>query len=450
MKKNYIYTLLIACATLIFFSFEVSAEINTDIKYINKKTVSSYCGIEMPETSGKSVFVFNPESGFSIYEKNSTAKIYPASTVKIMTAIIAYERIPDKSVSITIPESVIKKTTGLRLGLSANDVYTAEDLIRAVLICGSNDAANVLADYVTNGDIPRFVTMMNEKAVLLGCTNTNFCNVTGLHDPAMYTTAADLMKIAIYAYNLGEISDWSSTASHSFIPLNDPSNYKLRYNRNNFVSRNNTTAHYYKGAFGLNSGYTPEAGNCLITAAEKDNMTYICVIMNSDTDEDKDKNRTYEDAKQLLNKCFSSFTFKKVLSTDSVIAEVPVNMSASTDHIQLFPDSEISHLLPTEISENDLSYEKIIFKEEYSAPITKGTAYGEIIIKFKDDYIIGKSKLICKENIERSSILYTIEKMKDFFSGSFFIVTVITAVILFILYSVVSFRIRRKKHYWYK
>ena len=422
---------------------------SSEPSYINGKTFSDYCGTEFPETTAGSIAVYNPESGFMIYEKNSDSIIFPASTVKIMTAIVAYESIPDKSVHITVTEKVAKQTAGLRLGLAANEIYTAEDLIRAVLICGSNDAANLLADHVSGGKRDKFIELMNNKAKELGCTSTNFTNVTGLHDPEMTTTVSDLLKIALYAYENDDLTEWSTSAAYSFASVTHPDNYKLRYNRNDFVSRNNSAKYYYKNAFGLNSGSTKEAGNCLGTAAESKGITYVCIVMNSPIIEDDNTNYAYIDAKALLNKCFDSYEIKSVLDTSSPVSEIAVNLSAGTDHIQLFPVSTVSHLLPKELYESDLIFEKNIPAEVQNAPIAAGNEFGEIIIKFKDNYIIGKSRLVSNQSVERSAVLFTIEKIKEFVSGTFFIVTVITAVVLFILYTFLSVRSKRRR-YWFK
>ncbi len=444
----------LVCIT--FFSFLLSIMIvtpalaqNVSPKYINGKTLCDYSGLVMPDSTASSISVYNSESGFVIYEKNPQKKIAPASTVKIMTAVIAYENIPDKSIPITITRSVVNESTGLKLGLKVGDIYTAEDLIRAVLICGSNDAANQLADYVSNGDKLKFIKMMNDKAVELGCTSTKFTNVTGLHDSDMFTTSSDLLRITLYAYQLGELAEWASSSSYSFTPLDNPDNYKLRYNRNNFISRSSTSKYYYKNAFGLNSGYTPEAGNCLITSAVKNGLTYVCVIMNSPYNEDDDTNYAYLDAKSILDFCFSNFVIKNVVDTESVISEVPLKLSASKDHVSLFPEESVYHILPTTISEEDLSYEKVIYSEEYYAPVSKGDKFGDLIIKYKNDYILGKTKLVSNDNFERSPVLFMIENIKSFITSTFFIVTSITSITLFIIYTIVAIKIRNKR-YWFK
>ena len=444
MKNKYIITICLL-VTVCAWIFSANAADVKQPQYINTKTLCEYSEISMPKTTSGSIAVYNLESGLSIYEKNSTKKVYPASTVKIMTAIIAYESIPDLSVQITVSRDVRNKSVGSKLGLEIGDVYTAEDLLKAVLICGSNDAANQLAEYVTNGNDEKFIAMMNEKAKELGCTSTSFTNVTGLHDEAMYTTASDMMKIAIYAYELGEIAEWSSLASYYFTPINNPNSPKLRYNRNYFVARNVVTDYYYRNSSGLSAGSTPQAGNCLVTSASNNGCTYICVIMDSPVVENDSKNYTYTDAALLLNKCFKAFEFKTVTDTQSIMEEVELKLCADSNHISLYPKENISHLLPTDINfTEDISLERVINKTVYDAPVESGNEFGDLIVRYKGDYILGKTKLVSVESFERSDMLFFIDNVTRFITSSFFIVTVSVAAILFGIYAFISIRMKNR------
>lgn len=436
---------IFVCAVLLAFVFPIQNAIADTVtpSYLNTKTLSDYSGTAFPETISGSIAVYNVESGLSIYEKNVDKAVSPTSTVKIMTAIIAYENIPDLSTQITVTRKVVNESTGSKLGLKIGDIYTAEELLRAVLICGSNDAANQLAEYISGDDKQKFLNMMNDKAKQLGCSSTSFTNFTGLHDDKMYTTASDMLKIAIYAYGISDIADWSSLASYSFAPVNDPDNYRLKYNRNNFVSRSATTKYYYRNSKGLSSGGTPQAGNCLVTSASRNGTTYICVIMDSPADTKGDTNYTYTDAKLILDTCFSSFAFVNVADKSSIIHEVPLRLSADKNYVSLYPQESISYLLPTNMKiHEDISLEKIITATSYDAPVYSGDEFGELVVRYKGDYIIGKTKLVCNESFERSPVLYIIDCIKSFVSSSFFIVTLIAAIILFGIYAYVS--IRRK------
>ncbi len=413
--------------------------------YMNFKTYTQYSNTEMPATESSAIAVYNKDYNLMIYEKNSDTKVYPASTVKIMTAIIAYENIPDLNVEIKISRNVVNNSVGSKLGLEKGDIYKAEDLLKAVLICGSNDAANQLAEYVSDGNEDAFIMMMNNKAKELGCENTYFTNVTGLHDEDMYTTASDMLKIANYAYEISDITNWSSLASYSFASINDPDNYKLRYNRNYFLSRGTVTRYYYRGAKGMSSGSTPQAGNCLITSATKNGITYVCIILGSPVKKNDDTNYAYVDAKKLFDKCFESFTTMTVLTTDSVAHELPLKLSAESSHILLYPENEISYLLPANLVEhNDIAYEKIIHESEAVSPVSENQVFGELIVRYKDDYIIGKTNLITANSFERSPVLHFVDSLKKLFSSSFFIVTMVSALILFTVYAYLSIKSRNR------
>ena len=171
--------------------------------------------------------------------------------------------------------------------------------------------------------------------------------------------------------------------------------------------------------------------------------------MNSPTDEDNETNHAYLDAKMLLDFCFSNFTMKQIVNTESVISEVPLKLSANKDHVLLYPANSIKHILPVNIGVDDLSFEKVIYSQVYNAPVTKGDKFGELIIKYKEDYILGKTHLISNENFERSAVLYAIDKIREFVTSSFFIVSVITAVILLIAYTVLSIKNKYNRH-WFK
>ncbi len=439
----------IGMLVLIFalFAQAALADESVTLSYLNTKTLSEYSQTAIPETVSGSVSIYNAESGLVIYEKNADKEVYPASAVKIMTAIVAYENIPDLKTEITVTRKVVNESVGSKLGLKIGEIYTAEDLLRAVLICGSNDAANQLAEHVSGGDKQKFIDMMNEKASELGCTSTLFTNVTGLHDEKMHTTATDMLKIAIYAYGIQDIADWSSVASYSFAPINDPDNYRLKYNRNNFVSRSATSAYFYRNSRGLSAGNTPQAGNCLITSASRNGATYICVIMDSPIYDNDETNYAYTDARALLDACFSSFAYTNVADSSSITHEVPMRLCADKSYVSLYPKESISYLLPTDMkAHEDISLEKIIYNEEYDAPISRGDEFGELIVRYKGDFVIGKTKLVCTESFERSSVLYIIDRIKSFIQSSFFIVSVIAAIILFGVYAYLS--IRRKNRFF--
>ena len=433
-----------ACIVIIFSLCVTCVSAKTvSPKYFNSMTLSEFASVEAPDTLGYANIVINLETESVMFDKRSQDRVFPASTVKIMTAIIAYEEIEDLSVEVTASE-IVNSSSGKRLGIEEGDVYTAGDLLHALLLTGANDAALVLAEYV-GGTVENFVDMMNAKADKIGAQNTYYKNPTGLHNSEMSTTARDTAIIASYAYYINDLTEMSSLTNYYITPKNKPDETHLLYNRNSFVSRSNgITQYYYSGAKGLNAGSTEQAGNCLVTTASKNGLTYLCVVMAAPTTDEVVN--SYTDAKLLLDACFDNFKNTSVVSTGKVICEVPIRLVANVDHMTLYPESTLEALLPTSLDpEKDIVFDRVIYQESVDAPISKGERFGELLIKYKDDYPIGKVYLVADSNYERSRLLYFFDRIESFLTSKFFIVTVISAVILTVLYLIISYRINKRK-----
>ena len=171
------------------------------------------------DTSCKAVYMINLDTGITVFEKNSTEKVYPASTTKIMTYIVAVENVSDvKNTKVVVEQEVLDELLGTGSSLSGLNFFvgqavTVYDLLNCLMIKSGNDAAVVLADYIGNGSQQKFIDMMNAKAEELGCKNTHFMNPHGLHDPDHYTTAQDLATIMQYAQTLPDFNEICGTVS---------------------------------------------------------------------------------------------------------------------------------------------------------------------------------------------------------------------------------------------
>ncbi len=412
-------------------------------KYFNSETLAQFSGVAAPETVGYSNIVINLETEAVIFDKKSTDLVYPASTVKIMTAIICFEEIEDLDVEITV-SSIVKSASGKKTGFKEGEIFTASDLLHSLLLAGANDAALILAEYV-GGTVDEFVELMNLKANKIGARSTHYTNPTGLHDSEMVTSARDTALIASYAYSIEEIKEISSLTNHYITPKNPDGKTRLLYNRNSFVSRSNgITEYYYNGAKGLAAGSTEQAGNCVVTMAQRSGLSYLCVVMSAPTT--SGVINSYTDAKALLDACFEGFTNAEVINTAKMICELPIELVANVDHMTLYPETSLEALLPSILDpENDLIYERIIYNDEVEAPISKGERFGELIIKYKDDYTIGRVFLVADSNYERSNLLYFFSRVEDFLTSKFFIVTVISAVILTAAYIALTILGNRRK-----
>ena len=173
------------------------------------------------EPISKSLYLENLDTDTVVYTKAADEKRYPASTTKIMTYIITAEHVSDiQHTNVTIKSSTLHMLDGTgssMAGLKAKETLSVYQLLHCLMIPSGNDAALVLADFIGEGDINKFVDMMNEKAKELGCENTHFANPHGLHDEKHYTTARDMAKIAKYAMKLPYFMEICNTATSDCI-----------------------------------------------------------------------------------------------------------------------------------------------------------------------------------------------------------------------------------------
>ena len=235
-------------------------------------------------THAKAAALYNVENDYFMYTKNAEEQMYPASTVKLMTAIIVMEALgTDLDREITATREALSKVQGNHIKIRRDEVLTARQLLSAMLIGNANDATNILAIEVA-GSIEAFVSMMNDKAEEIGATHTYYMNPTGIHHPSMKTTAEDTAKIAAYACSYETITEITSME----VLVIEPTNLRGRrtiYNKNYYFATNMQYKYIWSVPRGLNAGYTEEAGYCIATSAAKDGLTYISIVLGAEADE---------------------------------------------------------------------------------------------------------------------------------------------------------------------
>ena len=224
---------------------------------------------------GKSCILIERSTGRVAYEKNADERIYPASTTKLLTAIIALEHC-DLNDVVTITYEMTSQvpynytTAYLRVG----EQVTVEELLNTLLIPSANDSGFALAIHIS-GSVDEFAKLMNEKAAEIGCTNSNFTNPCGVHDPNHYSTARDMSKIGIYAMNYPQIA--SIVCKTSYTLHENQRNARSFENTNTLILPDSKT--YYEFSNGMKTGFTDQAGACLVATAKKENMEFLAVII---------------------------------------------------------------------------------------------------------------------------------------------------------------------------
>lgn len=420
------------------------------IYYVPKSSFAANFNIDFTP-SCEALYLLNLDTDTVAYEKNSEKKMYPASLTKIMTYIVTAEHVKDfDNTTITIRKDLINKLLGTGssiANLNADENLTVTQLLHCLMIKSGNDAALALADYVGNGDIDNFVTMMNDKAAELGCKNTHFMNPHGLHDENHYTTAKDLSIIAKYAMTLPNFMDISSSST-SYIMGEDK--YPL-VTTNSMIDQSRGGKYYYQYARGIKTGHTEEAGYCLVSSAVHNGYSYLCVAMGAPiTDSSGNKvadNYAMLDSKSIYKWALSNLELKPVLKKNDPITEINVNLSTDKDSILLYPAENYSALLPknVNISSIDIKIEK---PDSVDAPIKVGQKIGTAVLSYANKEL-ARIDLVAGEDINRNFILFFIQLISNIISSIWFKIALAIVVILVVAYIILFLshnkKSRRKK-----
>lgn len=261
--------------------------------------------IPLPEISGQTAVLMEAATGQVLFEKNGTQAMYPASTTKLMTALLAAEKL---SLDGTVNFSRTA-TTGLESGavtafMTEGDTMSVKDALHALLLYSACDVANAMGEAVS-GNEANFASMMNEKARALGCTNTNFRNASGLNDTDHYTCAADMARIAAAAAANETVKNVISTKEYS-LPASKKRGKLAIKNTNKMLSSAN--AEYYAGIIGGKTGYTSKAGNTLVEIAEVSGHRLVAVVMKASGGQYDDAKKLFEYGRQLIGNTGAGIT----------------------------------------------------------------------------------------------------------------------------------------------
>ena len=458
------HTLKIISALLVLLVIIMSCAVPAGaISFSNKVDVKS-----------ESALVVSMDSGQTVYEKDPDSKRYPASTTKIMTYIVAVENIDDiKNTRVEIKKNVLDK-------LKNTDSSTADlssfigkkvkviDLLYGMMVPSGNDAALVLADYVGEGDVSKFVDMMNDKAEELECENTHFTNPDGLHDPDHYTTARDLYLISKYALTLPYFEQISNTTEYTIEGAEDP-----LITTNYLIDEDRGGDYYYTYAKGIKTGTTNEAGRCLVTTASADGHTYMAVLLGAPLNEVKKSNGeegekaqgeeaeeaeeadgseedgevyyTFSDAADLFRWALVDLEMQTIKSADTPVCERKLKLAWGKDKITLVPAKNLNAIMPKDLKPNEIEIETDV-PDEIKAPLYTDKAVGTASVYYiqegKEKQLVATVDLVPAEQVDMSGILAVLDVIGTIFKSYWFLVIIGIIILLFIIY-VIAAKIHR-------
>ena len=288
MKKIF-YSILIFLLILLNFSTVCADDVDNEVDFEDTIEVTASNVSELPKTNSRRYIVYDRISKSMIIGKNEDIKSAMASTTKIMTTIVILEK-ADLNEKVTVSAKA-GGTGGSRLGLKRGDKASVRDLLYGLMLRSGNDAAVALAEHV-GGSVKEFAELMNEKAIELGLTNTHFVTPHGLDDANHYTTALELAKLTDYAMDNETFAKIVGTKSTT-IYIN---------NQSRQINNTNELLGVLNGVVGVKTGFTNNAGRCLVTETKRNNMDIITIVLGADTKKDRTK-----DSVNLIEYTFSKY-----------------------------------------------------------------------------------------------------------------------------------------------
>lgn len=310
---------------------------------------------DAPETLSPSVILMEESTGTILYEKNMDEAHYPASITKIMTTLLALEN-GNLSDMVTFSDDAINNTEGSGIARDYGEQMTLEQCLYGVMLESANECAYAVAEHV-GGTVENFVDMMNAKAKELGCTNTHFANPHGLQDENHYTTAHDMALIAQAAYQNETFRIIIGTKMYTIPPTNKHAEETVLRNHHDMLCtyHNANRKYLYPYCVGGKTGYTATANSTLVTYAEKDGMTLICVVMNTQSP------NQFIDTVNLFDYAFDNFQVLNVAENDTnYSAETTVdngNLNNIEPFVELDKDAVIVLPKTAEFSDTSSSVE---------------------------------------------------------------------------------------------
>jgi D-alanyl-D-alanine carboxypeptidase (penicillin-binding protein 5/6) len=333
-----------------------------------------------PETSAQGMATMDTASKRILTQKNASARLPMASTTKIMTAITVIKNADIKKTVKIDPEAV--GIEGSSIYLQSGEQLTVEQLLYGLMLQSGNDCAVALA-IATAGSVEKFAVLMNELALSLGARDSNFVNPHGLHDKNHYTTAYDLCLISCYAMEDPTFKTIVSTKSIK-IPFAGRDYDRVINNKNKILNT-------FEGGNGVKTGFTKAAGRCLVSAAERDSMQIVCVVLNCGP--------MFEDCADLMTWAFKVFERCEILQPYRYAGEIDV-LDGKAEKVKLYSKNGFSYTVKKGSGEFDIRVE---IPEKLTAPVTKNAETGKIKIYY-DNQLIFSDKVYTMEGVERESL----------------------------------------------
>ncbi len=439
MKKIIIFLLVFVTAVSSLFSLSASAAYDTIAASLN--------------LHAESYLLINMDNNTVVFEKNADKQSPMASLTKIITATVVLENCKDLSAVVTVPEyciTALANTGSSVIGLKPGEEMSVENLLYCLLVHSANDAAMVLADYIGGGDMDTFIKMMNDLAAKHGCTNTSFVNPHGLDDPYQFSTPRDLAVLTQYALTFPVFVEIVNHWEYK-LPATNMSGERKLTNTNNLMNKG-ISDYYCQYASGVKTGSTSTAGKCVISTAQYDGYSYLCVVMNApmmNIDDDYPlENCAFVDCKKMFEWVIENMTYVQIADSTDIANEVPVLYGRKTDYVVLSPESDMYALVPTGTDAGSLYIEPVegSLPKALEAPVKKGQTVCKANVKYAGQ-TIATVNLVASKEVKRSVIGFAAAKIKAMFHNTAFKIIAILVAAIIVCFAVMCIKalVKRKK-----
>ena len=400
MKKIGIICLLIVHLMCLFSVSAVNMEEDSSV-ISGCNTIEGrlpFLGNQKLINNAKAVVMYEANTDTLMYASNADEKLPPASLLKILTALIAIEK-GSMTDAVTVQDSVLATLDkdAAVVGLEVDEVVTVKDLLYCMMVSSGNDAAVILADHIM-GSQEAFVAEMNRYASELGCTNTNFTNVHGLHDPNQFTTARDVARILIKAIQNEMFCD-AFGAKYYSVPATNKSDARHLSSQNYLINNDKVVIHYDERVTGSRTAVANDLSRSIASVAQVDDMKLVCVVMGAESVYEKDGYTIrvfggYDETKKLLDLGFTGYKTAQILHPNQVILQKSV-LDGSSD-VSIGTKTGAFSVIPDNVNADALVF-KYVNETPITAPIENGQKvstlqiwYGAVCLAQADLYTMNR------------------------------------------------------------
>ncbi len=392
-----------------------------------------------PELQVQSAYLKDRTTGTVLLNINSGDRRYPASTTKVMTALLVLENAKlDDTVTIAEEDFTALDENSMTAGLEVGETLTVQDMLACLLLPSANECAYALARHVS-GSVDSFVELMNARAKELGCKNTNFVNPCGLHDDNHYTTAYDLSLIFDAALQLPDFVEIAGSTTWE-LPATNMQEARTIESTDELTNANGPV--YVEGVQAAKTGYTEAAGRCLVAAAAQGDMNLMGVVLGApNTDSGSGVTANFVDMYTMFMWGFEAWQSGAVISEGADLGTAPVAQSSDGDEVGLVALEAFNATVPIDTKTSDLTITPA-WKEELTAPISATQELGTVTVSL-DGQELGTVKVGAATTMRASLFA----KIGAFLSSPFNIIISILVIALAGILAYVGFSVVRARRH---